>query len=337
MKKVDSVESRNGSGARDLAEVEGSGREEADGAANLFIGIGLHSPGLTLGELAVYWNLKSRASSKGSAWPSIATIAKDMGMSKRSVDKAIAGLIRKKFISKEGGKNRRKQQKVNRYEILPFPNIDSEIIKKWRKPCANSAHGSKNVSACAKSAHKHELISLEHERRNNNNAHARGTKRATDGGSFSNKEEEVSSGREDGREEKQPTHSSLEEKAEPHTPTPRPAIGGAPATLSELMEYAKSKGGDERLVEQIVRNQWDLGWTFGSGPWIDADEGSVLSWKGWLKGAIKKVEGKTFTYSGMSEDFIQKCTHQARGHAGEFGECEECEEIVRPIFYSLEN
>lgn len=50
---------------------------------------------------AVYMYLKDRSDKKGQCYPSIGTIAKDLHISRRTVERAIADLVQEGFLKKE--------------------------------------------------------------------------------------------------------------------------------------------------------------------------------------------------------------------------------------------
>lgn len=50
---------------------------------------------------AVYMYLKDRSDRKGQCYPSIGTIAKDLHISRRTVERAIADLVQEGFLKKE--------------------------------------------------------------------------------------------------------------------------------------------------------------------------------------------------------------------------------------------
>lgn len=50
---------------------------------------------------AVYMYLKDRSDKKGQCYPSIGTIAKDLHISRRTVERAISDLVQEGFLKKE--------------------------------------------------------------------------------------------------------------------------------------------------------------------------------------------------------------------------------------------
>ena len=54
-------------------------------------------------EKAVYIYLRDRADASGVCWPGIKTIARELGLSPRTVQRALADLLNNKHITKIGG------------------------------------------------------------------------------------------------------------------------------------------------------------------------------------------------------------------------------------------
>ena len=62
-------------------------------------------------EKAVYIYLRDRADASGVCWPGIKTIARELGLSPRTVQRALADLERRKLIEKQ---NRRRSNNLYR-------------------------------------------------------------------------------------------------------------------------------------------------------------------------------------------------------------------------------
>ena len=67
-------------------------------------------------EKAVYIYLRDRADASGVCWPGIKTIARELGLSPRTVQRALADLERRQLIEK---RNRRKRQTSPRIKRPP--------------------------------------------------------------------------------------------------------------------------------------------------------------------------------------------------------------------------
>ena len=68
--------------------------------------------------IAVYQYLRERAGKRGYCWPSVATIAEDIGMSKSTVKRALMDLKKKGFIQIEKRYRENGGKTSNLYHIL---------------------------------------------------------------------------------------------------------------------------------------------------------------------------------------------------------------------------
>ena len=68
--------------------------------------------------VAVYQYLRDRAGKKGYCWPSIRTIAEDIGMSKSTVTRGIADLAKQGFIRVENRYRENGGKTSNLYRII---------------------------------------------------------------------------------------------------------------------------------------------------------------------------------------------------------------------------
>ena len=68
--------------------------------------------------VAVYQYLRDRAGKKGYCWPSIRTIAEDIGMSKSTVKRGIADLAKQGFIRVENRYRENGGKTSNLYRII---------------------------------------------------------------------------------------------------------------------------------------------------------------------------------------------------------------------------
>lgn len=68
--------------------------------------------------IAVYQYLRERAGKRGYCWPSVATIAEDIGMSKSTVKRALMDLKKKGFIQIENRYPENGGKTSNLYHIL---------------------------------------------------------------------------------------------------------------------------------------------------------------------------------------------------------------------------
>lgn len=68
--------------------------------------------------IAVYQYLRERAGKRGYCWPSVATIAEDIGMSKSTVKRALMDLKKKGFIQIENRYQENGGKTSNLYHIL---------------------------------------------------------------------------------------------------------------------------------------------------------------------------------------------------------------------------
>lgn len=68
--------------------------------------------------IAVYQYLRERAGKRGYCWPSVATIAEDIGMSKSTVKRALMDLKKKGFIQIENRYRENGGKTSNLYHIF---------------------------------------------------------------------------------------------------------------------------------------------------------------------------------------------------------------------------
>ena len=68
--------------------------------------------------VVVYQYLRERAGKKGYCWPSIATMAEDIGMSKSTIQRALNDLEKRKFIKRENRWRTDGAKTSNLYTIL---------------------------------------------------------------------------------------------------------------------------------------------------------------------------------------------------------------------------
>jgi len=61
----------------------------------------IYSSGLPHRAVAVYMNLRDRADANGNCWPSINTIARDLGLSRSTVKRALNELVASGYLKKE--------------------------------------------------------------------------------------------------------------------------------------------------------------------------------------------------------------------------------------------
>ena len=81
-------------------------------------------------EKAVYIYLRDRADASGVCWPGIKTIARELGLSPRTVQRALADLERRKLIEK---RNRRRSNgsltSIKRHSLPPRGDCDVFTLK----------------------------------------------------------------------------------------------------------------------------------------------------------------------------------------------------------------
>lgn len=68
--------------------------------------------------VVVYQYLRDRAGKKGYCWPSIATMAEDIGMSKSTIQRALNDLEKRKYIKRENRWRADGGKTSNLYAIL---------------------------------------------------------------------------------------------------------------------------------------------------------------------------------------------------------------------------
>ncbi len=78
----------------------------------------IYQSGQPYRNIVVYQYLRDRSGEKGYCWPSIATIAKDIGMSKSTVKRAINDLEKQNYIQKENRNRENGGKTSNLYRII---------------------------------------------------------------------------------------------------------------------------------------------------------------------------------------------------------------------------
>lgn len=68
--------------------------------------------------IAVYQYLRDRSGKKRYCWPSVATIAKDIGMSKSTVKRALSDLEKQNYIQKENRYRENGGKTSNLYRLI---------------------------------------------------------------------------------------------------------------------------------------------------------------------------------------------------------------------------
>lgn len=78
----------------------------------------IYSSDLPHRAIAVYMYLHDRADKEGKCWPAIPTIARDLGMSRSTIKRALADLIKEGYLKKEFRYRENGSYTSNLYTIL---------------------------------------------------------------------------------------------------------------------------------------------------------------------------------------------------------------------------